>query len=545
MPDLHPLTRPAVGEQTLKILAQWQSNFPGDWGVWRQGPTGWHCLPTVSGQTPQDSHPSAPPPWLLGGLETAALEPQLSCLGDGRGFLSLLSEAEDGSPEVVAGTLTLDHRQLALTAARLAIGQSAAQDQQEMLDHYATRLSASFEELCFLRRLSKHVDDCVADRSLAEVGPAILPQLRQLLNVETMALVEASHLPNQTPDPGRLYGQDGELPGDLRAWQDFISGLGSANRQVLVRNQRSKDHPMAGPVPREVRSVVLVPIEKDGLVFGWLLGVNKCPPQGLDAAPMNSMGHDEIGSMEASLLEAAALVLGSHANNHRLFRELENLVVDVTHALVSAIEARDAYTSGHSNRVALMARRIAGRMHLSYEQRQDIFLCGLLHDVGKIGVPDHILLKPGKLTDEEFAAIKQHPEIGVRLLQGLKPLEKLLPGVLHHHESMDGTGYPHGLRGEEIPLMARILAVADSFDAMTSDRPYRRGMPIEKAESILREGSGSQWDPEVVQAYFAARQEIAAICHHDRQNAGMLTPPPAWPVRDWVVTGAWDGQPQS
>jgi HD-GYP domain-containing protein (c-di-GMP phosphodiesterase class II) len=131
-----------------------------------------------------------------------------------------------------------------------------------------------------------------------------------------------------------------------------------------------------------------------------------------------------------------------------------------------------------------------------------------LHDIGKVGVDDRILRKETRLDDDEFEQIKKHPEIGCRILAGLSNLEHILPGVRHHHESFDGCGYPDQLKGEEIPLMARVLAVADSYDAMGSDRPYRAGMPLEKIESIFSENKGPQWDPRVLNAYFAARVKI-------------------------------------
>jgi HD-GYP domain-containing protein (c-di-GMP phosphodiesterase class II) len=192
-----------------------------------------------------------------------------------------------------------------------------------------------------------------------------------------------------------------------------------------------------------------------------------------------------------------------------LLRGQEELTVGVIRSMSSAIDARDPYTRGHSERVGRFARRIAAAMRLEETEQDRIYLSGLLHDVGKIGIPDHVLLKPGKLTDEEFAIIKQHPEIGARIVESLPQLRDLLPGILHHHESVDGSGYPHGLEGEAIPLQARILAVADTYDAMTSHRPYRPGMPHEKAVEILRSRAGIQWDPQAVQAFLSlSREEI-------------------------------------
>jgi HD-GYP domain-containing protein (c-di-GMP phosphodiesterase class II) len=136
---------------------------------------------------------------------------------------------------------------------------------------------------------------------------------------------------------------------------------------------------------------------------------------------------------------------------------------------------------------------------------------GLLHDVGKIGIEDGVLKKPGRLTPEEFKMIQSHVRIGVHILSDLKKLHHLLPGVAHHHECLDGSGYPSGLAGESIPLAARILAVADAFDAMSSSRPYRRRMTPVQIDDEFRKGAGAQWDPKVVDALFACRDDIDRV----------------------------------
>jgi HD-GYP domain-containing protein (c-di-GMP phosphodiesterase class II) len=145
------------------------------------------------------------------------------------------------------------------------------------------------------------------------------------------------------------------------------------------------------------------------------------------------------------------------------------------------------------------------------ETQRTLYLGGLLHDIGKIGIDDGVLRKPGKLTDAEYEHIKTHAEIGYRILRGLKKMGHLLPIVLHHHEGWDGKGYPYGLSGTNIPFLARIVAVADAYDAMSSDRPYRKGMEDEKLDAIFRGGAGKQWDPDVVDAFFSARDDIRTI----------------------------------
>ncbi|MDQ0918917.1 HD-GYP domain-containing protein [Paenibacillus sp. V4I5] len=166
--------------------------------------------------------------------------------------------------------------------------------------------------------------------------------------------------------------------------------------------------------------------------------------------------------------------------------------------LAAALDARDAYTAGHSTRVAKYSLLIGRAVDLNEQELDLLNKTALLHDIGKIGVRDDVLLKESRLTDEEFEQIKLHPVLGESILKQIEPAEAmapLLPGVRSHHERFDGGGYPDGLKGLDIPEFGRIIAVADAFDAMTSDRPYRKGMPVEKALAILAEGKGTQWDP--------------------------------------------------
>ncbi len=180
---------------------------------------------------------------------------------------------------------------------------------------------------------------------------------------------------------------------------------------------------------------------------------------------------------------------------------------NIVYTLALAVEAKDNYIKGHSERVAEYAGRIANAMQLTKEERGVISDAAILHDLGKMGISDAILNKPGALSPEEYKFIKQHPIIGEKICQPLSSAEGLLPIIRHHHERYDGKGYPDGLAGMEIPLGARILAIADAFDAMTSDRPYRTGMPFTKAISILIEGAGSQWDPSVVDRFVEVMNE--------------------------------------
>ena len=231
---------------------------------------------------------------------------------------------------------------------------------------------------------------------------------------------------------------------------------------------------------------------------GWLVAINP-----LDLRPIN----------EADLerLQYVASLIATQLANARIYADLKGLLFGVIRGLTAAIDAKDPYTSGHSERVARIAARLGEELEMSSAQRSDLYLTGLLHDVGKIGVDDQVLKKNGPLTPDEFSQIQSHVDIGVTILKDMKKLSHILPGVKHHHESLDGNGYPDQLSGNDIPLEARILAVADAYDAMSSNRPYRKRLSLAQIDKVFHEGRNTQWDPEVVDALFACRSDIEAI----------------------------------
>lgn len=267
-----------------------------------------------------------------------------------------------------------------------------------------------------------------------------------------------------------------------------------------------------------IHGFVAVRVRTEGTT-GYAIAINK---NGLNAdkpseSPATSQGttRERSGPKftrgDAGLLTSFSTLMAAQARTSHRHGELKDLIVGLTRALTSAIDAKDGYTAGHSERVARMAVELGRELGLAEEQLNDLYLAGLLHDIGKIGIRDEVLGKQAPLTDEEFDHIKEHPVIGHRILSGLTGIESLLGGVRHHHEQFNGRGYPDGLSGENIPRLARILAVADSFDAMSSDRPYRNGMPIEKVEKIFRDGRGQQWDPIIVDAFFRSKDRLREI----------------------------------
>lgn len=185
----------------------------------------------------------------------------------------------------------------------------------------------------------------------------------------------------------------------------------------------------------------------------------------------------------------------------QVYGKLKNTYMETVKALVAALEAKDPYTRGHSERVSQLAENIGRLLKLGADDLEKLRYAGVLHDIGKIGTAKYILRKPGNLSEEEYARVKKHPETGALILREIKLLEKVIPAVFHHHERYDGSGYADGFKGEEIPLLARVMSVADSYDAMTSPRPYRPAMSKELACQELLACSGTQFDPKIVEVF--------------------------------------------
>ena len=212
----------------------------------------------------------------------------------------------------------------------------------------------------------------------------------------------------------------------------------------------------------------------------------------------------EFATGELQCLKVIASKAAYAISNSKLYDDLEKAYLSTIMALANAVEARDRYTSGHTVRVTYLAELIA--KELGWEDDR-IFILSMgcsLHDIGKIGVPDSVLNKPGRLTEQERTIMQRHPEVGARMIEGIAFLKPCAPFIISHHEQWDGSGYPHGLTGESIPIEGRVLAVADTFDAIVTDRPYRRGKSIEAAIQELRDFAGRQFDPDIVAIFIEA-----------------------------------------
>ncbi len=215
---------------------------------------------------------------------------------------------------------------------------------------------------------------------------------------------------------------------------------------------------------------------------------------------------------DIKILALARRMLLNHRRQVQAYDKLKDTLFGLVRCLTAAIDAKDPYTWGHSERVARIAVRLGKQMGLVPAVLSDLYLAGLLHDIGKIGIRDSVLQKPGDLTPEEFEHIQEHPVIGDRLVSNIKQLEHLRPGVRNHHERWDGQGYPDRLAGDNISLLARVLAVADSCDAMMANRAYRNALPRERIDDVMLRGAGNQWDPRVIEQFMHCRHELYEIC---------------------------------
>lgn len=411
-------------------------------------------------------------------------------------------------------------------AVELASQATAIDELNNQLACFVEQVSDDLEEAAWFRKMAEEVAACRADDPIEELCDRILPKLRQLLHARAVFVIEdiassdaqmATVAMNSDANTGRTTEQ---------TCYQLVSRFRNENARPVIRNAEFLlgENVDQADTPG-VSGFIIVRIGNDEQNYGWLVAIDRM--ETINAHVQSRCSESEFGTHEATLMGSAAVLLATHAANRSLFDEQEQTLFGVVTAMVNALDARDPYTRGHSHRVALIGKELALEMGMSEEEAEDVHLSGLLHDIGKIGVSDHVLLKNGPLNQEERHQIEQHTTIGHSILSPVRQLEHILPGVLHHHERIDGTGYPGKLAAAEIPVAGRILAVADAYDAMTTTRPYRNAMPVDKAEYILLEGIGTHWDEEVVVAFFKAQHRIRAIYakdedHESNQPASVL-----------------------
>ncbi len=376
------------------------------------------------------------------------------------------------------------------------------------IDSVSANLACTYEEISVLYGVTQHLQLSSTDE---ELGRLALDWLGGVIPAEGLAI---QYLPTKYSEDiahkarrASVLLTSEDCPVDQPLFNELIGHLDleDATAPIVINRDVTGE---ASWQFGDIEQLIVIPLSQGKNTFGWL-------------AAFNHLEGDDFGTVEASLMKSVAAVLGIHSGNIDLYRKQSDFLSQMVRALTSAIDAKDPYTCGHSDRVARIGVRLGQHLGCNVKELNRLYMGGLLHDIGKIGIDDHVLRKPGRLSPAEFEHIKLHPELGYNILRDVKQLEEVLPLILHHHEAWDGSGYPYGLVEDETPLLARICAVADAFDAMSSDRPYRQGMADDRVDSVFREGSGTQWDPQVVEAFFAVRDDIRAICREQRANLSL------------------------
>ncbi len=344
-------------------------------------------------------------------------------------------------------------------------------------------LAQCYEELRLVYEINQHVQDHAGQD--VNIFQDLLQATAEHMNVDLVAFVRpGDHLCLYGGTPSQaIHNLDlvlGELSGDLFR---FVHASGES---IVLNDARD---------PRRAYILTDMPYR-----------VLACPVRNERKADsivvlLNHIHKSPFTNNDRRLAEVVASQLSSLAKSYLLLRNMSQFTGQLAAALVEAVEAKDPYTRGHSERVNVLSMEIGRAMGLPEDDLQDLHWGSLLHDVGKIGIPDAILCKPARLTEDEYTFIKVHPERSYEILRYVDQLKNAMPGVRHHQEMFDGKGYPHGLKGERIPLHARIIAVADTYDSITSSRAYRPGRTHEQAIAEIERVSGSQLDPVMVEAF--------------------------------------------
>lgn len=358
----------------------------------------------------------------------------------------------------------------------------------ESLD-MALDLAGRIDTILTLDEINKAISSSLSRDKILETTMEQIERITQsefvsILQVEGNELVVTASHTEELSIPAILHAGARLKHDRCTAWKACSSG---ESRTIPYLEE---EHP--GPVDREllksgVKSLLAIPLVSKEAVNGVLL-----------------LGDTEAGKFatwETFTIEKIASQMAVALENARLYEDMRSLFINTVSSLANAIDAKSPWTKGHSERVMHTSVRIAKEMGLPENIVERVRLGGLLHDIGKIGIIEALLEKPAKLSEDEFPPLRLHPEKGVAILSPIAQLRDILPGILYHHERLDGSGYPKGLKDKEIPIEAKIIAVADSFDAMVAERPYKKGYSAEEAIVELRACAGSHFDPDVVDSF--------------------------------------------
>jgi len=368
----------------------------------------------------------------------------------------------------------------------------------KQIEMVSNELAQTYEELVLLHKLSANMRITKPDSDFLQMA---CDSLAGIVNVEGIAILLEKIVDNEK----RLVLTAGL--GLIDVNEQAVGILKSRLAEEIDNGQEALldsevDSPFKYDWPENIKNIIAVPLWGRGNTGPDFesQGQNGNSIIGLMVA-VNRIDKPDFDSKDAKLFNSVANGCATFVDNGKLFKDLEELFIGSLRALTSSIDAKDQYTRGHSERVAFISRWVAERISpdkpLKREQIHKVYLAGLLHDIGKTGIDESVLCKKGKLTEPELNHMRKHPSIGAGILGEIKQMRDIVPGVLYHHERIDGKGYPYGLTGEQIPLVGKIVGLADSFDAMTSKRTYRRAMTLEEARVEIEEKLGTQFDEQI------------------------------------------------
>lgn len=367
---------------------------------------------------------------------------------------------------------------------KLYSGESSAPGGQRAFEEQRwERLMAALDSLRKARDskrgdLRRHISEAALEGALSLMGSERGSLMLWNEQVESLEIAASRNVPAEHVSKFKLK------PGEGIAGRVFEMG----ELLYVPAPQEDPAFVPSDPVPQRRLPMLSVPLCVQGKALG-VLNVEQTP------------GAASLAEHNAKLLVLLADETAMALENLHLADDLQNFYLELVETLARAVDAKDSYTHDHADRARANARRIGRALGLPDEEIRQVEYAALLHDVGKIGIKDSILLKPGKLTKEEYEEMKRHATIGHEILRPVRSMGPVAEMVLCHQEWYNGQGYPNGLKGEQIPLGARIVAVIDAWDAMTSDRPYRKALPREKAIAELKEWAGRQFDPMVVETF--------------------------------------------
>ncbi|HUV40904.1 MAG TPA: HD domain-containing phosphohydrolase [Sedimentisphaerales bacterium] len=376
---------------------------------------------------------------------------------------------------------------------------------EEHIEIISNELSHVYEELVLLHRLSTNMNIAEPDSNYLQMA---CDSLTDIVTVEGIAILQQSC----APEHNRLVlaAGSGLIDIDERMTTVLYTRLAEAinNGQEALLDS-DVDSPFRYDWPGNIRSIIAVPLCGKEKPADDLTQTNQSSARiiGLMVA-VNRIDKPDFDSTDVKLFNSVANGCAVFIENGRLFRDLKELFIGSLKALTSSIDAKDQYTRGHSERVAFVSRWIAENLAnaavIPHDQMHKAYLAGLLHDIGKMGINEAVLRKEGRLSTEELNHIRTHPSIGAAILSEIKQMHEIIPGILCHHERMDGTGYPNGLFAHQIPLLGKIVGLADSFDAMTSKRTYRGALSVDEALQEIIQLLGAQFDRQVGSVFLSS-----------------------------------------